>query len=200
MNTALQSLKTHLSSWNRTAHLWLQCLDCIQIVKDFITADRISDRDLHLQALSKMLNIFAATGHRHCVKSGRLYLQLMSELPMSHPWLYEKLHSVFACNSVISTILSRFGHRSRNWAGHDEIGKVQRRSWNHRKCSIGLGKVHAQVCHVPFCIDHTDQRFKLRHAHRPWEITPQMWYGWLAEDGSFLWEPQSIFVLRQRTA
>lgn len=37
-----------------------------------------------------MLNLFAATGHNNYAKGGRLYLQLMSALPNSHPWLYEQ--------------------------------------------------------------------------------------------------------------
>jgi len=35
-----------------------------------------------------MLNLFSAAGHNNYVKSGRLYLQLMSSLPDTHPWLY----------------------------------------------------------------------------------------------------------------
>ena len=37
-----------------------------------------------------MLNLFAATGHINYAKSGRLYLQLMMDLPNKHPWLYHK--------------------------------------------------------------------------------------------------------------
>lgn len=37
-----------------------------------------------------MINLFAATGHNNYAKSSRLYLQLMYELPSSHPWLYQQ--------------------------------------------------------------------------------------------------------------
>ena len=37
-----------------------------------------------------MLNLFAATGHINYAKSGRLYIQLMMDLPNKHPWLYHK--------------------------------------------------------------------------------------------------------------
>ena len=38
-----------------------------------------------------MLNLFAATGHINYAKSGRLYLQLMMDLPHTNPWLHKKL-------------------------------------------------------------------------------------------------------------
>jgi len=56
----------------------------------FIRAERSGDWNLHLIALSKMLNVFVATGHNHYAKSARLYLQMMSDLSSSHPWLYDQ--------------------------------------------------------------------------------------------------------------
>ncbi len=44
--------------------------------------------NLHLVAIEKMFNLFAATGHSNYAKSSRLYLQLMRELPTDYPWLY----------------------------------------------------------------------------------------------------------------
>lgn len=37
-----------------------------------------------------MLNLFAATGHNMYTKCARLYLQLMNDLPESHPWLFNQ--------------------------------------------------------------------------------------------------------------
>ena len=59
----------------------------INILKLFIRAERTGDLNLHLVAVGKMLNVFAA-GHFNYAKSARLYLQMMLELPSSHPWLY----------------------------------------------------------------------------------------------------------------
>ena len=74
----------------RTARLWLQYLDYVSILKCFIRAERTSDWHLHLHSLARMLNLFAATGHKNYAKSGRLYLQLMYELPTKYPWLYQQ--------------------------------------------------------------------------------------------------------------
>ena len=37
-----------------------------------------------------MLNLFAATSHVNYAKNARLHLQMMQELPITHPWLYDK--------------------------------------------------------------------------------------------------------------
>ena len=61
----------------------------MDLLKAFIRAERTSDWNLHLYSLSKMLNLFAATGHNKYAKSGRLYLQMMLDLPKTHPELHE---------------------------------------------------------------------------------------------------------------
>ena len=80
----------------------------METLKLFIRAERTGNWNLHLIAVEKMLNLFAATGHIHYAKSSRLYLQLMRELPTDHPWLYhcfteEGFHTVRRSN--------------RHWAG-----------------------------------------------------------------------------------
>ena len=46
--------------------------------------------DVNLNAVTKLLDLFAATGHIHCAKSARSYIQEMLKLPPKHPWLYKK--------------------------------------------------------------------------------------------------------------
>ena len=67
----------------------MQYLEYIDVVKDFIYAERTGDWMLQLSAVKRMLNLFAATGHVHYAKSARLYLQNMLELPDKHPELFE---------------------------------------------------------------------------------------------------------------
>ena len=45
---------------------------------------------MHIIAVGRMLNLFAATGHFNYAKSTRMYLQLMLELPAGHHLLYEQ--------------------------------------------------------------------------------------------------------------
>ena len=65
------------------------CKYMCDTLKIFIRAERIGDWNLHLIAIGKMLNLFAATGHIDYAKSSRLYLQLMMQLPSDYPWLYQ---------------------------------------------------------------------------------------------------------------
>lgn len=65
LSSLLDSHKSHLRESSRTAKLWLQYIDYIQVLKNFIRAERTSNWSLHLQSLSGMLNVFAANGHRN---------------------------------------------------------------------------------------------------------------------------------------
>ena len=62
----------------------------IEIIKDFICCERLGMWDGHLNAVTALLNLFAATCHIHYAKSARLYVQEMRKLPSTHPWLHQK--------------------------------------------------------------------------------------------------------------
>ena len=85
----LHNLKLQLSAHSKTAKLWLEYLKYINILKQFIRAERCGDWGMHLDALENMLNLFAATGHIHYAKSARLHLQEMRELKTKHPFVYK---------------------------------------------------------------------------------------------------------------
>ena len=85
----LHRYQEFLAEKSPTARLWLQYLEYVNTLKIFIRAERIGDWNLHLIAIKKMLNLFAATGHINYAKSSRLYLQLMMQLPSDCPWLYQ---------------------------------------------------------------------------------------------------------------
>ena len=73
-----------LAESSRTANLWLQYIEYVETLKLFIR-----NWTLHLVAVGRMMNLFAATGHIHYAKSSRLYLQQMLDLPNDYPWLYQ---------------------------------------------------------------------------------------------------------------
>ena len=87
---ALECLKDTLRLTSRTAKLWLRFMDYIEIIKDVICCERLGMWDGHLNAVTALLNLFAATGHIHYAKSARLYVQEMRKLPSTHPWLHQK--------------------------------------------------------------------------------------------------------------
>ena len=89
-------IKTHecyidlLQARSRTAKFWLQYQRYVNVLKSFIRAERTGNWSLHLQTLSNMINLFAATGHISYAKCARLHLQNMLHLEAEHPWVYEK--------------------------------------------------------------------------------------------------------------
>ncbi|XP_071642214.1 uncharacterized protein [Temnothorax longispinosus] len=64
----------------RTAQLWMQYMDCINVIKLYIEAERLGNWHLHLRCIREMLPIFHASGHLAYAKSAQLYLQDMSNL------------------------------------------------------------------------------------------------------------------------
>ena len=83
---------------SRTAVLWLQYyIDMIDILRKFIRAERTGNWDLHLQALSEMLPVLAASWHNNYTKSVLYYLQQMSLLQVAYPEAYNTGTSKMAC-------------------------------------------------------------------------------------------------------
>ena len=74
LHNCLLKYKGSLAEASRTSKLWLQYSEYVETVKLFIRAERTGNWNLHLIAVGKMMNLFAATGHINYAKSSRLYL------------------------------------------------------------------------------------------------------------------------------
>ena len=85
----VDDFKNDLMEKSRTAYVWLQYMDYVEIFRLFIRAVRTANWSQHLIATGKILNLFAATGHRNYAKSARAYLQIMINLEKEFPWLYK---------------------------------------------------------------------------------------------------------------
>ena len=84
----MKDLKNDLAVKSRTAKLWLQYIDYVELLKLYIRVERTGNWELHLVAVKRMINLLLSTGRMNYVKSARLYLQFMIDLPKEHPWLY----------------------------------------------------------------------------------------------------------------
>lgn len=87
------------SESGRTAKLWAQYHELVQLVKDFIRAERTSDFGMHLSVVADMLPYFAAAGHSQYAKGARLYLELMMKqvavnTDLGRMFRKENLHTV----------------------------------------------------------------------------------------------------------
>ena len=69
----LQQQKESLQD-NRTAKLWLQYMDMVDILRKSIKAERTGHWAQHLEYLSEMLPYMATSGHILYTKSAQLYL------------------------------------------------------------------------------------------------------------------------------
>ena len=78
-----------LSSESRTARLWLQYIEMVELLRQFIKAERTGKWQLHLKTLRDMLPFFTASGHNLYAKSAYLYLVKMNALQKTHPKLYD---------------------------------------------------------------------------------------------------------------
>ena len=83
----LRTIQDRVRNWihatrekNRTAAIWLQYTETIDVLRTFIRAERTANRELHLQVVCGMLPYFAASGH----KCEWLYVQSMMQLQSFH--------------------------------------------------------------------------------------------------------------------
>lgn len=65
--------------------LWLQYMSMVELLLQFLKAERTGDFDLHLASLQKMLPYLAAAGHSHYTKSSHVYLTDMLKLEETNP-------------------------------------------------------------------------------------------------------------------
>ena len=92
---------------NRTAALWLQFMDMVDLLRTFLRAERTGNWPLHLQTLQEMLPYYAAAGHNLFTKSVYIYLQKMQDLKRTHP----DVHNQFSHGYHVLRRSDRF------WAG-----------------------------------------------------------------------------------
>ena len=102
-NNAVKTLKKRIQAFqepfgqNRTAKLWIEYMNMIDLLRQFITAERSGHWLLHLKSLQQMLPYLAASGHNLYVKSAHVYLQDMLELEQTHPKLEARLQIWTSC-------------------------------------------------------------------------------------------------------
>ena len=125
----LHEVKSRLVK-SRTATLWIQYSELVNLMRVFIRAERTGHWQLHLQVLAKMLPFFAASGHNNYTKRIYLYLQKMSVLEMSHP-------SVFASFNKGQHVIRR---SDRFWAGLSADLVIEQELMRSLKTAGGLTK------------------------------------------------------------
>jgi hypothetical protein len=73
---------------SKTGQLWLQYVDMVRLLRQFITAERTGNWLLHIRTLQEMMPYFAAAGHNNYLKSTCIHIQNMIALKKTHPNVY----------------------------------------------------------------------------------------------------------------
>ena len=69
----------------RTPTLWIQYYESVQIILQYIRAERTGNWDLHVHCVKMMNKYLHAAGHLQMAKSGHLYLQVMEDMSNTIP-------------------------------------------------------------------------------------------------------------------
>lgn len=157
-NTLLESIqeeiytfKEVLSSESRTAKLWLQFMQMVDILKCYIRGERTGDWLMHRGSLYKKLPYFAAAGHNPYTKSSYIYLEQMNQLESTHP----NVHAQFSNGHFVVRQSDRF------WAGNSCDLTIEQKLMRSIKSQIGLtrGRGIAEnqrlvwINSMPECVD-----------------------------------------------
>ena len=70
-------------------------MEYVGILKQYVLAEKTSNRYLHIQSMKSILNLFAASGHIHYAKSALIYIHEKEEMKATIPWLEEKFAKGF---------------------------------------------------------------------------------------------------------
>ena len=84
----LNITKNVLEERSRTAKLWLQYMNMVDLLKKYLKAERTGNWLMHLQCIHDMIPIFAASGHNNYAKCSWLYYQKMTQLQEEHLEVY----------------------------------------------------------------------------------------------------------------
>jgi len=89
-----------------TARLWIQYVNMINIMKNFIRAERSGDWTLHLSCVRNMLPYFHSTGRYLYAKCAHLYLQDMLKLDNATREIISKYFTILRTNKFWSGVWS----------------------------------------------------------------------------------------------
>ena len=107
----LNKICNEIKESNRTAKLWIQYFELVQIMRLFIRSERTGDWHLHLYAVKQMLPYLHAAGHLHYAKSAHLYLQQMEELSAEIDILFAE-SGYFTIRRILGCCVVWYYHRT----------------------------------------------------------------------------------------
>ncbi|XP_037043653.1 uncharacterized protein LOC119079700 [Bradysia coprophila] len=168
-NKLLKSLTQHFTEIknklldHRTAKLWIQYIEMVDLLRDFIRSERTGNWKLHLATVQKKIPYFIAAGHNNYAKSSQIYLKRMQQLEHSHPDVYKHFmsgHHVvrrsdrfwagLSCDLTIEQTLMRAAKSRGGFTRGGGCSEVQRMVW---------------IQSMPACTEVNIAMQKITHLH-----------------------------------
>ena len=134
---------------HRTAQLWLQYMDMVDILRRFVRAERTGNWHLHLRTLREMLPFLTAAGHNLYTKSIYIYLLQMQDLPFSHPEVFESFsngHHVVRRSERYWADVTRPCYRASSDEEREDHRRADKGSGHWRVSAHRVAVVNASLC------------------------------------------------------
>ena len=118
-------------------------MEYVDVVKEFLCAERTSNWYLHLQAVQKMMNFVCSNRHVNYARSSRMYVQEMLSLAETNPWLSEQFqegrHAVRRSGRYWAGLWSDLVIEQTLMQSLKSRGGSNKRMWIRRKRTPSLG-------------------------------------------------------------
>ena len=135
--------------------LWRTYMKMVEILLDFIRANRDGDWSLHLSSFAAMLPWMTIYDHTNYARWGPVYLAEMKGLEISHPELYQEF---MEGNFVVKRKDGRF----------NQVPIDQATEWQNKICKISngiIGITRNDTARDKFCITWAERSF-VSHSTR----------------------------------
>ena len=160
---SLEAYKTTLSK-SRTAKLWLQYMEMVELLQKFTKAERTGNWPMKLETTRDMIDYLAAAGRNAYTKSLLLHLQQMTKLEIQHPEVYH--HFMNGYHSIWRS--------EREWAGLSPDYVIESVLMRSLKTSGGLTRGHGMseqqraiwTLSMPACASLNSSMQELTGVHR----------------------------------
>ena len=143
----LAQLSCGYSSWtqstqaSRTAKLWLQFMNMMDILRMFLKGERMGIWELHIQAIYEIMPYLAVSWHNMYTKCTYVYLQQMQASwnpSIGFQTLRWRAPGCTQIRSVLGRTFRWSCHRASSHAEHEYRWRINQRSWHDRNPSPRL--------------------------------------------------------------
>ena len=179
---SLAACKAALSK-SRTAKLWLQYMEMVDLLQRFIKAERTGNWPMKLETTQDMCEFLAAAGRNSYTKSLLLHLQQMTKLEIKHPEVYHHFmngyHSIWRSDRkwaglspdyVIESVLMRSLKTSGGLTRGRGMSEPQRAIWTlSMPACASINSSMQELTGIPRATGEQHQELSQSRMSRDWK-------------------------------